>query len=170
MNQRGNDNRLFIIDIANPKDVEERVGEIEGVELYDLDSLCEISENNLKKRLSEVSKVEKMIEREIELFKKILNRQRVERLVTMIYQHGSRIREEEIKRALHHIEKGRAPEEVLDDFSRAVLAKTYHPLTKILRNTDVHLLDSLLLHFEKEFDGHNSSNAVRNKGSQIEER
>lgn len=170
MDHRGNDNRLLIIDIANPKDVEERVGEIEGVELYDLDSLCEISENNLKKRLSEVSKVEKMIEREIELFKKILNRQRVERLVGMIYQHGSRIREEEIKRALRHIEKGRAPEEVLEDFSRAVLAKTYHPLTKILRNTDVNLLDSLILQLEKEFDGHNSSDALKNKGSQREER
>lgn len=170
MDHRGNDNRLLIIDIANPKDVEERVGEIEGVELYDLDSLCEISENNLKKRLSEVSKVEKMIEREIELFKKILNRQRVERLVGMIYQHGSRIREEEMKRALRYIEKGRAPEEVLDDFSRAVLAKTCHPLTKILRNTDVNLLDSLLLQLEKEFDGHNSSDAVRTKGSPREER
>ncbi|MDI6886823.1 MAG: hypothetical protein QMD22_10905, partial [archaeon] len=71
---------------------------------------------------------------------------------------------------LRHIEKGRAPEEVLEDFSRAVLAKTFHPLTKILRNTDVNLLDSLILQLEKEFDGHNSSDALKNKGSQREER
>ncbi|RJS74702.1 glutamyl-tRNA reductase, partial [Methanophagales archaeon] len=57
MAHRRNDNDLLIIDIANPKDVEERVGEIEGVELYNLDSLYEISEENLKKRLSEVCKV-----------------------------------------------------------------------------------------------------------------
>ncbi|MCK4476809.1 MAG: glutamyl-tRNA reductase [Methanophagales archaeon] len=133
MGHRRNDNDLFIIDIANPKDVEGRVGEIKGVELYDLDCLYEISEENLKKRLSEVDKVEMIIEEEIELFKNILSRQRVERLIAMIYEHGSRIREEEKKRAISYMEKGRDPKEVLEDFSHAVLSKTLHLPTKILR-------------------------------------
>ncbi|MEA1997804.1 MAG: glutamyl-tRNA reductase, partial [Euryarchaeota archaeon] len=74
MEHRINDNVLLIIDIANPKDVETRVGDIGGVELYNLDSLYEISEENLKKRLSEVDKVEGIIDEEVELFKKLLNR------------------------------------------------------------------------------------------------
>jgi len=133
MEHRRNDNVLLIIDIANPKDVEERVGEIEGIDLYNLDSLYEISEENLKRRLSEVDKVEIIIEEEIELFKNILKRKEVERLIAMIYEHGSRIREEEKKRAISYIEKGRDPKEVLEDFSHAVLFKTLHTPTRILR-------------------------------------
>jgi glutamyl-tRNA reductase len=134
MEHRRNDNVLFIIDIANPKDVEVRVGELGGVELYNLDSLYEISEDNLKRRLSEVDKVEIIIEEEIEVFKNILKRKEVERLIAMMYEHGSRIREKEKKRALSYMEKGRDPKEVLEDFSHAVLSKTLHLPTKILRS------------------------------------
>jgi glutamyl-tRNA reductase len=134
MEHRINDSVLLIIDIANPKDVEERVGELEGVELYNLDSLYEISEENLKKRFSEVGKVERIIEAEVELFKKLLNRKEAEKLIAMFYEHGSRVRAEEKKRALSYIEKGRDPKAVLDDFSHAVLFKTLHAPAMIIRS------------------------------------
>ncbi len=84
------------------------------MELYNLDCLYEISEENLKRRLAEVDKVEIIIEEEIELFKIILSREEVERIIAMIYEHGSRIREEEKKRAISYMEKGRDPKEVLE--------------------------------------------------------
>ena len=133
MEHRKNRNVLYIIDIANPKDVEERVGKIEGIELYDLDSLYEISEENMKKRLSEVGKVERIIEEEIELFKKILAKHRVERLIGMIYKYGDRVRAEEKQKALRFMSTGRDLKLILDDFSHAVLAKTLHLPTEILR-------------------------------------
>jgi glutamyl-tRNA reductase len=134
MEHRINDNVLLIIDIANPKDVEARVGDIEGVELYNLDSLYEISEENRKKRLSEVGKVEGIINEEVELFKKLLNRKEAEKLIAMLYEHGSRVRADERKKAIRYIEKGRDPKEVLDDFSHAVLFKTLHAPAMMIRN------------------------------------
>ncbi|MGB2728311.1 MAG: glutamyl-tRNA reductase [Halobacteriota archaeon] len=178
MEHRRNDNDLLIIDIANPKDVEERVGEIEGIEVYNLDSLYEISEENLEKRLSEVDKVEMIIEEEIELFKNILKRKEVERLIAMIYEHGSRIREEEKKRAISYMEKGRDPKEVLEDFSHAVLSKTLHTPTRILRryvemrgmgtgegesdndeNNNSDFIDFLMDEFEKELEESRTSDS-----------
>ncbi|MHC1610978.1 MAG: glutamyl-tRNA reductase [Candidatus Methanospirareceae archaeon] len=154
MNHR--DNGIFIIDIANPRDVEDRVGEIEGVELYDLDSLYEISEENLKRRLSEVGKVEEIIEEEMGIFNRILNRQKVEMLVAMLYKHGHQVMEEEKKKALRYLERGRNQKEVLEGFSHAVLAKTLHTPVRILRNcTDADFIDLLISQFEKEFGGHN---------------
>ena len=134
MAHRRTDNDLLIIDIANPKDVEERVSEIDGIRLYDLDSLYGISEENLKKRLSEVCKVELIIREEIERFKTILNREEIERVIALIHKHGSRIREEEKRKALGYIDKGRDPKEVLEGFSHAVLSKTFHLPTRILRS------------------------------------
>lgn len=173
MEHRRTDNVLLIIDVANPKDVEERVGELKGIELYDLDSLYEISEENLKRRLSEVGKVEQIIEEEMEIFNYILNRQKVEILVTMLYKHGHHIMEEEKKKALRYLEQGKDQKEVLEGFSHAVLAKILHTPTKILRNyTDANFIDSLMLQFEKEFDGHNKSKSkvLVSKGLQKEEK
>jgi len=124
---------LIIIDIANPRDVEERVAEIEGVKLFNLDCLQEISEENLRRRLSEVGKVERIIDEEIEIFIKLLRRKRVERLISLLYTYGNAVRNEEKREALAYLRKGRDAEEVLDAFSKAVLSKTLHPAVSVLR-------------------------------------
>lgn len=153
MEHRTTDNVLYIIDIANPKDVDERVGEIAGIELYDLDSLYEISQDNLKRRLSEVSRVEEIIENEIEIFKYILNRENAEILISILYKHAYHVMEEEKKKALRYSGRGRSEKEVLEGFAKALLKKTLHTPTKILRNcTDANFIDSLMLQVEKEFD------------------
>ena len=168
MEHRTTDNVLLLIDIANPKDVEEGVGELEGVELYDLDSLYEISEENLKRRLAEVGKVERIIAEELGIFEYILDQQRVERLVSLIYQHGHAVMMEEKKRALRYLENGHDKKAVLDGFAQAVLKKTLHTPTKIFRSlTDVDLIEFLILQFERELHVQNgdSSELPRAKGS-----
>jgi glutamyl-tRNA reductase len=173
MEHRTTDNVLILIDIANPKDVEVGVGELEGVELYDLDSLYEISEENLKRRLAEVGNVERIIAEELGIFEYILDRQRVERLVSMIYQHGYEVMTEEKKRALRYLENGHDKKAVLDGFAHAVLSKTLHTPTKILRSlTDIDLIEFLILQFERELNVQNDegSEIQRTVGSQKEER
>ena len=59
---------LFFIDIAVPRDVEQRVGEIDDVYLYDIDDLKTVSEANLRVRKKEISKCETIITHELELF------------------------------------------------------------------------------------------------------
>ena len=59
---------LFFIDIAVPRDVESRVGEIDDVYLYDIDDLKTVSEANLRLRKKEIAKCEIIIERELESF------------------------------------------------------------------------------------------------------
>ena len=170
MGNRRNDADLLIVDIANPRDVEEKVGEIEGVKLYNLDNLHKIREENLKNRLSEMDKVERIIEGEMDVFMNILNRQRVDRLISMIYKYGNHVRDEEKKRALRDIEKGRDPKEVLEYFSRVVLSKTLHTPTRILRNyvktkgkgvddggDDSDFIEFLMKEFKKEKEEGDSS-------------
>jgi glutamyl-tRNA reductase len=171
MEHRKTEDILLLIDIANPKDVEEGVGEIEGIELYDLDSLYEVSEDNLKRRLSEVSKVESIIEEELEIYEYLSNRQNVETLVSMIYKNGHQLVEEEKRKALRYLEKGRDQEEVLEAFSQAILNKTLHIPTKILRNyTDDELVNYLIFQFENELGAQRGSkNYVLDRRSQTKE-
>jgi glutamyl-tRNA reductase len=55
------DRPLFIIDIAVPRDVAPDVNEMEGVYLYDIDSLQSIAEQSLALRRQQVSAAEKII-------------------------------------------------------------------------------------------------------------
>lgn len=59
---------LFIIDLAVPRDVESSVNELEGVYLYDIDSLEEIVRQSLDVRRSEVARCEKMISAQVGSF------------------------------------------------------------------------------------------------------
>jgi glutamyl-tRNA reductase len=55
------DRPLFIIDIAVPRDVEPEVNEMEGVFLYDMDSLQSIAEQSLSLRRQQVAAGEEII-------------------------------------------------------------------------------------------------------------
>src|SRR5256886_4781348 len=55
------DRPLFIIDIAVPRDVDPRVSEIEGVYLYDIDSLQSVAEQSLALRRQQVAAAEAII-------------------------------------------------------------------------------------------------------------
>jgi glutamyl-tRNA reductase len=55
------DRPLFIIDIAVPRDVAPEVNELEGVYLYDIDSLQSIADQSLALRRQQISAAEKII-------------------------------------------------------------------------------------------------------------
>lgn len=59
---------LFVIDLAVPRDVEPEVNDLEGVYLYDIDSLQAITQQSLENRRREVSLCEQMIERHVRDF------------------------------------------------------------------------------------------------------
>jgi glutamyl-tRNA reductase len=55
------DRPLFIIDIAVPRDVAPEVNEMDGVYLYDIDSLQSIADQSLAQRRQQISAAEKII-------------------------------------------------------------------------------------------------------------
>lgn len=64
MQQRKN-RLLFLIDIAVPRDIEPRAGNIENVYLYNIDNLQDIVDSNMKIRRQEALKAESIVEEEV---------------------------------------------------------------------------------------------------------
>ncbi len=62
------DRPLFIIDIAVPRDVAPEVNDMEGVYLYDIDSLQAIAEQSLAMRRQQLAAAEKIIAEHVEDF------------------------------------------------------------------------------------------------------
>jgi glutamyl-tRNA reductase len=66
------DRPLFIIDIAVPRDVAPEVNELDGVYLYDIDSLREIASESLELRRQQLATAERIIEEHVADFQKYL--------------------------------------------------------------------------------------------------
>jgi glutamyl-tRNA reductase len=69
------DRPLFIIDIAVPRDVYPEVNDLEGVYLYDIDSLQRIAEQALARRQGEMRVCEEMIREHVDEFRAWLARE-----------------------------------------------------------------------------------------------
>jgi glutamyl-tRNA reductase len=68
------DRPLFIIDIAVPRDVDPRVNDLEGVYLYDIDSLQSVAEQSLALRRQQIMAAEEIIAAHVADFRETLAR------------------------------------------------------------------------------------------------
>jgi glutamyl-tRNA reductase len=68
------DRPIFIIDIAVPRDVDPKVNELDGVYLYDIDSLQSVAEQSLALRRQQIVAAEEIIAAHVEDFRKMLAR------------------------------------------------------------------------------------------------
>lgn len=57
---------LFFIDLGVPRNIEESIGQINNVYLYNIDDLIEVKDKNLVKRLIEVKKAEKIVNQAVD--------------------------------------------------------------------------------------------------------
>ncbi len=89
--------KLVIIDIALPRDVEEDVKNIPGVQLFTIDDLRRISEESLNRRLAEVSKAEKIISEELEQLKLLLKDLKADAAIAAMYSAAEKYVDEEVE-------------------------------------------------------------------------
>lgn len=101
--KKRNNKKMFIIDIAVPRDVDPAVGSIEGVSLYDIDDLKNVVDSNLSQREKEARKAEKIIKNEIDEFWKWLSSQFATPTIAALKKRGEEIKQKEITRAFNRL-------------------------------------------------------------------
>ena len=129
---------LLLIDIANPRDVDERIASLPNVRLYDIDSLQDVSETNLKKREGEIKKVEMIIKEEICRLDEEFKEMEINDIIAKIYLYAEEIRIKEMNTALKMINSNeRSNEEIdkiIDDMTRAIKNKILAKFTEKMRD------------------------------------
>jgi len=127
---------LILIDIAQPRDVEEEIRSIDGVHLFTIDDLREISDANLNSRRSEEERARRIIDEELDRCVRLLRRAASDESLAHLYTWAESIRVRERDRALHRL--GREDErtvEVLDDLTRALTKKLLADVTTSIRSS-----------------------------------
>lgn len=126
MRQRRN-RPLFFIDIAVPRDIEERVNEIDNVYLYDIDDLQGVIELNLAERQKEAERAEHIIHEETVKFQDWLRTLDVVPTIVALREKAEAIRQNEIRKTLSQLpslaERERQAIEVLTE---SIVSKLLH--------------------------------------------
>jgi glutamyl-tRNA reductase len=133
----GREDKLLIIDIANPRDVDEAAAEVPGVELHNIDSLKNISSENMLHRMAEANRVEAIIAEEMQLLKAKYKRKQAEDLLARLYSKAEVIKDQEVKRAMNKLSArhtlGEIEQKVLQDMSHSIVNKLFSEPTKTLK-------------------------------------
>ncbi|HON35141.1 MAG TPA: glutamyl-tRNA reductase [Methanothrix sp.] len=154
----GRSNKLLIIDIANPRDVDQAAAEVPGVELHNIDSLKNISRENMMQRMAETVRVEEIIAEELQLLQAKYKRKEAEELLARLYFQAEQIKDQEVRKAMNKLSArhtlGEIEQQVLCDMSRSIVNKILSQPTKSLKSAaergDVQILNSLCELFRLE--------------------
>jgi len=132
--KKRNNNPVILMDIAVPRDIDPATKEIDYVFYHDLDSLNIIVEQNLSKRKSEIPKVEKIIEEELNNFWEWYNSLQAAPTIKDIRDFFEDIRSEEVTKNKNKFSPD--DQEKLEIVTKRIINKILHHPTTELRKAD----------------------------------
>lgn len=124
------DRPLLIVDVAVPRDVDQAVGDLEGVTLLDMDDLRAFADAGLEGRRQEMAKVEDIVTDEVERHLATVTARRAAPLVVELRERAEAIRQAELERyraRLSHLAD--ADLDAVDALTKGLLAKLLHEPT-----------------------------------------
>jgi glutamyl-tRNA reductase len=143
---------LFVVDVSQPRAVEEQVGSVDGVVLRNIDSLKEVVEESIKNRQAEADKARRIVFEELGRFEKQQFEFLVQPLISEIYKRVDGIRQKELKRALSKMAESDAKKVgILDRFSRELVERVLQMPIDQLREAALNNDNGLLSAAEKLF-------------------
>jgi len=130
----GSPKPLIVIDIAQPRDVEETAGAIDGVRLFTIDNLREVNERTMSTRKAEAERAAAFVEEELSVFLRQLQRQSADDCIAALHAWAEAVRVRERDKALARLgASDERTKEVLDDFSRVLTKKILADATSTIR-------------------------------------
>jgi len=113
---------LMILDLSNPRTVDEKVATVGGVKLMNLDQIAEMVEKNMNARSNKVKTIENIINEEVSVLEASMKRLDAEPLVKEVFKNIEHLREKELQKALQMLdEKDEEKIKIIDELTKAVV-------------------------------------------------
>lgn len=128
-----NNNAMFFLDLAVPRDIEANISELKQVHLYNVDDLQNMIEKGLEERRQAAIHAEQLIEEELNNY---LHQQRSLKATKVICDYRTQMQDlaqKELQRALKKLSAGHCQQLVLNEFSERLVNKLTHNPTAGLR-------------------------------------
>ena len=136
--------RMFLVDLAVPRDIEPEVANLSNVYLYTVDDLREVVSENMDSRKRAAEHAEKIIDTQTGQFVQWLSNLDHEPLMRALRKKTMDLSNAELEKSLRRIQAGDQPEIVLKQFAHALSHKFLHqPTTEIHGNNDEEMLGAV---------------------------
>ncbi|MGE5533553.1 MAG: glutamyl-tRNA reductase [Bacillota bacterium] len=131
---RKNKNNLVLIDLSNPRNVEEALKELSYVKLYNLDDLNLITEHNIKEREKSLEEANEIIDQEIGSLERAVKADSVRDIVSCVLRRVEVRRRKELAKALMMMgELDERQTKIVSDLTNILLKQTFLPVVENLR-------------------------------------
>ncbi|MDO8873309.1 MAG: glutamyl-tRNA reductase [Methanoregula sp.] len=145
----GHPRPLILIDIAQPRDVEEGADTIDGVHLFSIDNLRSINEKTMSTRKAEADRAHEFVDAELEIFLRHQNRKSADDALASLHTWAESVRIRERDRAISRLAPAdKKTADVVDDLSRVLAKKLLTDLTFSIRASaeegDLETVDALV--------------------------
>lgn len=126
--------KLLIIDLSQPRNVEETVGNLPYVKLQNIDNLRGVANVNLQARLDESKKAEELLKSDLVRLVNKLKQVQVEPLISVLYGKAEKKRRKEVAKAFRMMQSALERQgassnfsrckQIIDDLSREIVEQT----------------------------------------------
>ncbi|MDE1826655.1 MAG: glutamyl-tRNA reductase [Thaumarchaeota archaeon] len=115
-------NGMLIMDLSNPRTVDEKVATIKKIKMMNLDQIAEMVDKNMRTRMGVVSSAEKIINEELPVMEAAMKRIEVEPIVKNVFKEIDQARVKELKKALQMLgEKDEQKIRIIDQLTQAIV-------------------------------------------------
>ncbi len=131
----GHPRPLILVDIAQPRDVEEGAESIDGVNLFSIDNLRRINDESLAMRRESAEQARNLIEQELGRFTRLLNSKAAGETLATLHRWAEQIRMRERDKAITRLNNPGVHEiQVIEDLSRVLASKLLADATLAIRS------------------------------------
>jgi len=147
----------MILDLSNPRTVDEKVATIAGIKLMNLDQISEMVDKNMRTRIGKVSTAQNIISEELPIVEATMKRLDAEPLVKEVFKNIDSLRIKELQKALQMLgEKDEKRIKIIEELSKAIVESIVSAPMNNLRkaseqgNPDLLAIASKLFDYKKE--------------------
>jgi len=132
LDRRG-DKRLIVMDLSQPRNVEEDMASLPSVRVLNIDDLRGVAEINLEMRREEIQKAEAIVASELKNLELTLKRKRAEPVISSLCRRVEEVRRKELKKALKMLgEIDEKQQKVINDLTLVLTERILrHPISNI---------------------------------------
>jgi glutamyl-tRNA reductase len=137
---------MFLVDIAVPRDIDPRIGDIDGAYLYDIDDLQQVVQGNQEQRKKEAEQARELLEEDAQALLAWLKSLESVPLIRAIQEQSDLMRKDELQKAAKYM-KGLTDEqqEMVERFSRALTKRFLHMPLRTLKTLPDDIEGDLLM-------------------------
>ncbi len=115
-------NGIMILDLSNPRTVDEKVATLPGIKLMNLDQIAEMVDKNMRSRMGKVSTVENIISEELPIVEASMKRLDAEPIVKDVFKNIDSLRSKELQKALSMLgETDEKSVKIIEELTKALV-------------------------------------------------